>query len=171
MHFPALTFKSKKMLLRAKNCYYVQKRTAELVRHVNLCRDWFGLGARGILSKRYNRTNTQIRPEWGGNTLQSYPRHIQKIKWGWNTNLNESWHRIILFLQAKCVCVCDSSLPGGDILVMPQLSNSQDVWNYCVKFCATLVQSFPEIVINCITLVPQHTHCLEKHPENLGSTP
>ena len=23
-----------------------------------------------------------------------------------NTNLNESWHRIILFLQAKCVCVC-----------------------------------------------------------------
>ena len=88
-----------------------------------------------------------------------------------NTNLNESWHRIILFLQAKCVCVCDSSLPGGDILVMPQLSNSQDVWNYCVKFCATFVQSFPDYAINRITVVPQHTHCLEKHPEKLGSTP
>ena len=88
-----------------KTCYWVQNRTSELVGHVNFYH-WRGLGTRGILSKRYNRTNTQIRPEWGGNTLQSYPRHIHRIKVGMeNTNLNESWHRITLFLQAKCMCV------------------------------------------------------------------
>ena len=54
--------------------------------------------------------------------------YTENKMWMENTNLNESWHRIILFLQAKCVCVCvcASRLPEGYILVMPQLSNSQD---------------------------------------------
>ena len=72
-----------------KTCYWVQKRTSEIVGHVNFYH-WRGLGTRGILSKRYNRRNIQIRPEWGGNTLQFYPRHTHKIEWGRNTNLNES---------------------------------------------------------------------------------
>ena len=69
------------------------------------------------------------------------------------------------------MCVCVSRLQEGYILVMPQLSNSQDVWDYCVKFCATFVQSFPDYATDRITVVPQHTNCLETHPENYGKHP